>query len=136
MPPRGIRSAVHLIRDIDELFDRHFGAVGSGPAVWEPPIDLYLEEGRVCLMVELPGVKASDIHIRVGRRVVLVSGIRRGRARSPRFYESEIPYGRFERRVELPVSVNPASFSVGLGDGILTLDFEQAGDQVRVIRVE
>lgn len=129
-------TAVSLIRDVDELFDRHFGAAGTGPSVWEPAIDLYLEAGRVCLLVEVPGVAAADIEVRLGRRLVLVRGTRRGRARSPRFYESEIPYGPFERRVELPVSVDPASHRIELVDGVLALELVQAREAVRIIKVE
>jgi len=136
MRSRKALPAVSLIRDIDELFDRHFGSVGAGSAVWEPVIDLYVEAGKLCLLVELPGVRAGDVEVRVGRRLVLVRGVRRGRARSPRFYEAEIPYGPFERRVELPVPVDPARLSVGLADGVLSLEFDRATDEVRFIKVE
>jgi HSP20 family protein len=136
MRSRKASPAVSLIRDVDELFDRHFGSAGAGSAVWEPVIDLYVEAGKLCLLVELPGVRAGDIEIRVGRRLALIRGIRRGRARSPRFYEAEIPYGPFERRVELPVPVDPARLRVGLADGVLSLEFDRATDEVRFIKVE
>jgi HSP20 family protein len=136
MRSRKASPAVSLIRDIDELFDRHFGPAGPGSAIWEPVIDLYVEAGKLCLLVELPGVKAGDIEVRVGRRLVLVRGIRRGRARSPRFYEAEIPYGPFERRVELPVAIAPDSLGIALADGLLSLEFDRAPDEVRFIKVE
>jgi len=132
-----LRSVVSLIREVDELFDRHFGAVRTRPAVWEPPLDLFLQGTRLWLVFELPGVEARDIDIRIGHRVVLLSGTRRGPGRSgARFYESEIARGAFRRAVRLPMPVQPESYSIELENGVLSLGLERSAELVRVIEVE
>ena len=53
------------------------------------------------------------------------------------FYESQIPYGGFEKRVSLPFPVNPDSIKVNIKDGVLSLELDRAvGSTVKVIRVE
>jgi HSP20 family protein len=132
-----LRSAVSLLREVDELFDRHFGVVRARPAVWEPPLDLFLDGDRVCLVFELPGVAARDMDIRVGHRVVLVTGTRRSPGRAgARFYESEIARGAFRRVVRLPMPVIPDSYSIRMEQGVLSLEFEQSSAKVRIVEVE
>lgn len=134
-----LRELVAFIRDVDELFDRHFGSLDGPQPVWEPAIDLFVDDRRVHVLVELPGVTAGDFTVRVGRRVVIVSGLRRRRLLGPvqlRFFESEIPYGAFRRQVRLPVPIAPASFEIGFDNGILSLSFAPARGETREIYVE
>ena len=134
---RRVGAIVSISPDIDELFERFFGP-DEYNAVWEPPVDLFASEERVYLMAELPGVAGSDINVRVGSRAVRIHGtksppdrVRRGVS----FYESQIPYGRFEKRVSLPYAVNPDNIKVEFRDGILTLELRRVGGP-RVIQVE
>ncbi|MBN2464247.1 Hsp20/alpha crystallin family protein [candidate division WOR-3 bacterium] len=125
--------------DIDELFERFFGVQESN-AVWEPPVDLFVTERKVYLMAEVPGVPASEIHVRVGTRAVHILGTKRAPEKVRRgvtFYESQIPYGAFEKRVSLPFAVNPDSVKVNVKDGVLSLELDRAGGStVKVIKVE
>ena len=53
------------------------------------------------------------------------------------FYESQIPYGGFEKRVSLPVTVDPDSIKVSIKDGVLSLELDRVeGSTVKVIRIE
>jgi HSP20 family protein len=81
--------------------------------IWEPPVDMLETEGELLIYVALPGV-ANGVLVVTGERPMP------GRAQSPRIHRLEIPYGRFERRIELP----PGRFDVvqrDLIDGCLTL---------------
>jgi HSP20 family molecular chaperone IbpA len=60
------------------------------------------------------------------------SRVRRGVS----FYESQIPYGGFEKRVNLPFPVNPDSFKVELKDGVLSLELDRAAIGARVVRID
>lgn len=136
---RRLSAIVSVSRDIDELFERFFGSDESN-AVWEPLIDLFVSENKVYLMVEVPGVAGSEVHVRVGVRMVQILGIKRPPAKvrgGVSFYESQIPYGGFEKRVSLPFPVNPDSIKVNIKDGVLSLELDRAvGSTVKVIRVE
>jgi len=136
---RRLDAIVSISHDIDELFERFFGTQESN-AVWEPPVDLFVTERRAYLMAELPGVAASEINVRVGTRAVQILGTKRPPEKVRRgvtFYESQIPYGAFEKRVSLPFAVKPDSVKVTVKDGVLSLELERAdASTVRVIRVE
>jgi len=135
---RRVSAIVSVSRGIDELFEQFFG-VGESNAVWEPPVDLFVSEQKVYLMAEVPGVAGSEIHVRVGTRAVQILGIKRPPDRARRgmaFYESQIPYGGFEKRVSLPFPVNPDSIKVDFKNGVLSLELDRVGGGTRVIRIE
>ncbi len=136
---RRLGAIVSISQDVDELFERFFG-VGESNAVWEPPVDLFVSEHKVYLIAEVPGVPGAEVHVRVGARMVQILGIKRPPQKVRRgvtFYESQIPYGGFEKRVSLPFPVNPDSIKVNIKDGVLSLELDRAvGSTVKVIRVE
>ena len=119
------------------MFERFFGAEESN-AVWEPLVDLFVSEHKVHLMAEVPGVAGSEVHVRVGTRMVQILGIKRPPDKVRRgvsFYESQIPYGGFEKRVSLPFPVNPNSIKVEFNDGVLSLELDRVGGGARIIRI-
>lgn len=71
---------------------------------WEPPVDLYEHAGRLRLLVALPGVAPRQIEVILDADVMVVRGERpkHGFGTHATIHRLEIPYGRFERRVQLP----------------------------------
>jgi HSP20 family protein len=132
-----LRAIVSIVQEIDEAFERFFGS--DEPAVlWSPPIDLFVSDRTVHLFVEIPGVAPRDLEIRVSPRTVVVRGLKPMPAQARRgvnFYECEILYGWFEKRVALPSPVNPDRFTIEMKDGILDMELERASI-TRVVRVE
>jgi HSP20 family protein len=83
---------------------------------WEPT------EAELWILVALPGVGADRLEVVVDSGTLVVTGERPmpGRAHAGIIRRLEIPYGHFERRVDLP----PGRFEVGrreLKDGCLVL---------------
>jgi len=86
---------------------RQFFALLSAPArvpVWEPPIDMFVLEHELHIVVAMPAVRAATAVVELTTNGLLV----RGESRLPvqdglsRIVRMEIPYGRIERRIELP----------------------------------
>lgn len=109
------------------------------PPLWDPPIDLFVSDDSVHITLELPGVPANNIELRIGPRMVVVRGskpvpaaVRQGVS----FYESEITYGPFEKRITLPTTVVPESNETSLRDGVLTIELARSAVRARVIKVE
>jgi HSP20 family protein len=89
---------------------------------WEPPVDVLETEGELWILVALPGVVADQLQVVVEDGTLVVAGERAmpGRAQSGVIRRLEIPYGHFERRIDLP----PGRFEIGrreLADGCLVL---------------
>ncbi|MBM3322659.1 Hsp20/alpha crystallin family protein [candidate division WOR-3 bacterium] len=135
---RQLRVVSAFGREMDELFEQFFGP-DTSEAVWQPLVDLYVTEDKVCLLAEVPGVNQDDIHIAVGAESVLITGVKRvpaGARHGASFYESEIPYGSFDKRVALPVPVRPDSLQAELVNGIIRLEIARRRPPAKVVRVD
>src|SRR5579859_6725364 len=74
-------------------------------ASWEPPVDITESADEVQVQVALPGVAADSIRIALDPAGLCVSASRpfpcaRG---TQNVHRIEIPYGRFERQIGLPL---------------------------------
>ncbi|MEO0078323.1 MAG: Hsp20/alpha crystallin family protein [candidate division WOR-3 bacterium] len=133
-----LRAITVFGREIDELFEQFFGP-DTSEAVWQPLVDLYVTQDKVYLLAEVPGVVESDIHIAVGAQSVLITGVKRvpeGARQGASFYESEIPYGTFEKRVALPVPTRPESLKAELVSGVIRLEIDRRHPKERVVRID
>ncbi|MBS1176594.1 MAG: hypothetical protein H6R06_1006 [Proteobacteria bacterium] len=73
-------------------------------AIWEPPVDVFEDEGEIVIVVAMPGVAPERVQVTHEPGTLVVRGVRplsisglRHRVR-----QLEIPYGAFERRIPLP----------------------------------
>lgn len=72
---------------------------------WEPPIDMFETRDALYITVALPGVDPERMEIYLSGGHLVVSGIRPAPslAQAAHIHRMELPYGRFERRIPLPV---------------------------------
>lgn len=72
--------------------------------VWEPPVDVFATGNDLWLVVALPGVTTNDIEVLLHPEMLVVVGERKLPIGSrDQILRLEIPHGRFERRIGLPV---------------------------------
>lgn len=120
--------ALSLIEQAERL-RRHFlrPSARTSPATqsWEPPIDVVENADEIVVQVALPGVPAAAIALRFDSGGVTVSGTRRFPAeQTSRIHRIEIPYGRFDRHIALPLRVlEPLASETA--DGCLVLTFRK-----------
>lgn len=98
--------------------------------MWRPLAWLAREEsGGVAIAIDVPGVAASDVQIRVTPNAIVVSG---RRARPQGVACSEMLFGAFSRTFPLNARVASEQVSARLQDGVLTIcvygEGERAGD--------
>ena len=74
------------------------------PAVWEPPVDVFEDEREFIVVVALPGVPAECVEIATESGMLVVRANSRIPFAGSRLgvWRLEIPYGYFERRIQLP----------------------------------
>lgn len=123
-------AALELIERADKLQRQCFqlGEHHRGLPTWEPPVDVFETERQFILLAALPGVGAEHLFITLEGPVVSVRGRRTlpDISASAQIHRVEIPYGSFERRIELPC----AQLRLGtrsLRDGCLLLTLDKAG---------
>jgi HSP20 family protein len=97
---------------------------------WEPPVDIIETAEHVQVHVALPGVAADAIAVAVEPGGIGISAARSFPCSGDTLnvHRIEIPYGRFERQVALPLADPYAPLELvekRLADGVLTLIFKK-----------
>ena len=93
---------------------------------WEAPIDVFETPDALIILVALPGVALDDITVTLNTGALVVRGERPlpRELQNARILRMEIPYGHFERRIDLP----PIPFQISgrhLANGCLMLRLEK-----------
>ena len=86
------------------------------------PVDIKQEDGAVIVYADLPGVDEDDIHIEVTGRTLTISGERdfdHDNEDPEDFLKIERPYGRYNRKVNLPGGLNAAEITAKYKRGVL-----------------
>ena len=88
----GITSAIETLR------------YSLGECPWVPDLEVFEEDGRVTIHVDLPGLKPDDVSVIVAGGRVSIQGERRRPSAANRrdLHAPERTYGRFSRIVHLP----------------------------------
>jgi HSP20 family molecular chaperone IbpA len=99
-------------------------------AAWEPPVDIVEVDGVLQVHVALPGASADTITIALDPAGITISALRAFPCREEggQIHRLEIPYGRFERHIGLPLGdpYTPLELAgKAFNDGLLTLTFRR-----------
>jgi HSP20 family molecular chaperone IbpA len=116
--------ACHMLDQAERMhrqFFRPSGLRGTRTA-WEPPVNVFEDEQSLRIIVALPGVAPENVEVLLESSGILVraSSTLPFGADAGSVHRLEIPYGYFERRIQLPAM----SFEVvqrQLANGCLTL---------------
>ena len=78
---------------------------GTREPSWEPPIDVLETDREVLILIALPGVDPNEVEAMIDKETLVVSGHRvlPTELRNARILRLELPQGRFERRIPLPL---------------------------------
>ena len=97
---------------------------------WEPPVDIVEIGDALQVHVALPGVTADSITVSLDAAGITISALRPFPCRNEdgQIHRLEIPYGRFERYIGLPLGdpYTPLELAAkALDNGVLTLTFRR-----------
>lgn len=115
----GVTQINVVFEEISELEDTSLAIIH-----WQPLYDLYVSGDDVVVTIEIAGVAVKDFAIYLGREYMIIDGIRKSRdvftSNCCTFHNIEIPYGRFNRKIDFPVPVEPRQYQYTANHGILT----------------
>ena len=131
-----------LRREMDRLFDdafRGFGMPGVGlgfgrGAAW-PNIEVSETEKEIRVVAELPGLNERDVELTVDDGLLCIRGERRSETEDKDRGYSERFYGRFERRIALPSSVDEDKATARFENGVLTVIVPKSPEAERGRRI-
>jgi HSP20 family molecular chaperone IbpA len=71
---------------------------------WEAPIDVFETDEALTILIAMPGVELDSIAVVLNAGTLIVKGERPlpSELQRARILRMEIPYGSFERRIDLP----------------------------------
>jgi HSP20 family protein len=133
------------LRRIQRAINRLFGPWGiefpewPAPATSYPPVNLWEDDDFVYAEAELPGLKLADLEISVtADNQLTLKGTRDPAApEKVEWHRQERGFGRFERTIELPVSVDTGKVEARLENGVLTIKMAKSpGAKPRKIPVK
>ena len=118
---------------------RHLLDVNASAAECTPPLDVLETALGLEVLLDVPGVAASDIEIVFARNVLLIAGSKHPAAcehSDAAFHIAERAFGRFGRALQLEGAFDAGRATATLRDGELRLVFprleERRGRQIRI----
>ena len=117
--------ALSLMEQAERLQRQFFRMAPQAHAyAWEPPVDITESEQGLCVQVALPGVAPDAVTVDVEPDGISISALRPFPecGSGARIHRVEIPYGRFRRRIGLPIHALELG-ERSLQNGVLTLVF-------------
>ncbi len=114
--------------EINRLFDASPADESSFFSGWNPSLDVYDEKDRFLVSIELPGMHKDEINLSYQDGVLTVSGERKHEreGKEGATFRSERAFGKFQRSVSLPASVDAAKINATYKDGVLQIDLPKA----------
>ena len=97
-----------------------------------PPVDVCETADGVCIRIELPGMRASEIKIGLNSNKIRICGEKRKRNSRQRIIShlcSERSYGQFNRVVPLRWTISVNETSAELKDGVLVIQLPKIKDR-------
>ena len=118
--------------EMNRLFDNFFGqapmATAARERMWAPPVDVRENKDNLVLAFEIPGVREKDVTVSITGDLLTVKG-ERGFDREIKdesYHRVERLYGKFERMVQLPMSVQSDKVRASYRDGVLEVTLPKA----------
>ena len=144
VPFRSALNDVAVLQNrLNSIFSDFAGPEGAQESLtvgnFVPAVDIYEDEQKLVLKLEVPGVKQEDIDVRLENQTLIVRGERKFEAeeKEENFHRIERRFGSFVRSFTLPVTVDTASVSAKYDAGVLAIQLQKKETaKPRQVRVE
>src|SRR4051794_39105829 len=116
----------------ESLFDRVFGDEPEGFArqnwAWSHmPLSMWQDENNLYIEAEMPGILEADLKVTVHGDVLSIKA-QRHEPEGRKYLHNGRIFGRFERAVALPESVDTDAIEATLGGGVLRLSLPKKAE--------
>ena len=121
------RDVLALQNRMNSIFQEYNRNQGEGDslvtAAFVPPVDIYEDEQKIALNLEVPGMKESDLDIQLENNLLTVKGERKfeKEEKEENFHRIERRYGSFTRSFTLPQTVDTGAATASYDAGVLTI---------------
>jgi HSP20 family protein len=95
-----------------------------------PPVDIYEDEHKIVLKLEVPGLKQEDLDIQMENNTLTIRGERKfeKEEKEENFHRIERRYGSFFRSFTVPNTVNTENVKAAYEAGVLRVELEKRAE--------
>jgi HSP20 family protein len=128
------RDVLTLQNRLNSLFQDYNRGQNEGDlvstAAFVPPVDIYEDEHKIVLKLEVPGLKQEDLDIQIENNTLTVRGERKfeKEEKEENFHRIERRYGSFFRSFTVPNTVNTESVKASYDAGVLRVELEKRAE--------
>ncbi|MGA2672312.1 MAG: Hsp20/alpha crystallin family protein [Terracidiphilus sp.] len=124
------REVVALQNRMNSLFRDLNTSEGETPmttASFVPAVDIYEDDKKVMLKLEVPGIEQKDLDVSVENNTLTVKGERKfeQEEKEENFHRIERRYGSFFRAFTLPSTVDTENVAASYNAGVLKLELKK-----------
>lgn len=119
-------------REVDQLFDDFFrtptfngSGYGEFTSTW-PRLDFKESADEVIVTAEVPGMNEKDVELYFDNGMLTIRGVKKQDTDEAGY--SERSYGRFERQIAMPYSVDGEHCTAEFNDGLLNIRFKKLAE--------
>jgi len=115
-----------LFQDFNRPGQDELTATGS----FVPAVDVYEDEQKVTLKLEIPGIDQNDVDIRLENNTLTVRGERKfeKEEKEENFHRIERRYGSFARSFTLPNTLDSEKVQANYENGVLKIDIAKRAE--------
>jgi HSP20 family protein len=111
---------------MNRLFDLTRARLCGEPfdqGVWQPPVDIFENEGEVVVKMDLPEVHQDDIKVHLAKGMLTIEGERRLERPDEKhsYHRIERNYGTFRRSFAVQSSIAEEQITVACEEGVLKI---------------
>jgi len=123
-----IAELIGVQKRMNQLFESALArsdlAAPEGLGFWSPLCDVYGTADHLVVCLEMPGLDAEQIDVRLEEDDLVVEGTREmeREREGEQYHRVERSYGKFSRRVRLPSRVDRSAIRATYKDGVLRVE--------------
>jgi HSP20 family protein len=123
---------VAFLNDFNSLFPVRARSrnIGEPTAAFAPAVDVYEDEHKIVLKLEVPGQKQEDFDIQIEKNTLTVRGERKfeKEEKKENFHRIERSCGSFYRSFTVPTTVNSEAVKASYDAGVLRIELEKKAE--------
>jgi HSP20 family protein len=130
-PYREVLTLQNRLNSLFQDYGRGYGENDSvSAAAFVPPVDVYEDEHKIVLKLEVPGLKQEDLDIQIENNALTVKGERKfeKEEKEENFHRIERRYGSFFRSFTVPNTVNSEAVKASYDAGVLRIELEKRAE--------
>lgn len=100
----------------------HF--LGLSEKAWEPLCDVFETDDNFIVVVDLAGVLVNEVDLTIQSRKLILKSVRKEVPSPPKrdYHQMEIPFGPFQREIDLPEEVDGETINARYREGFLIVE--------------